>query len=145
MRSCKAHQPSSLVIPSPFIRRKSEGEALATGWNVPSGASLKDLRAISAANILKVQPDHIRHVPGASPSTVMLFARAPAEVFRTGQTHQVPLLLGNSAREPIPNTPPPTGLEKGNRRSVWTTCRARAFTLHTAELIRYMAPQRISG
>jgi para-nitrobenzyl esterase len=36
---------------------EKSGEKLAAGWNVPPGASLKVLRAISAADILKSGPD----------------------------------------------------------------------------------------
>jgi para-nitrobenzyl esterase len=104
----------ALLVGDPLALHKAEdrGNALATGWNVPSGASLKDLRAISAADILKVQPDHNRSRPWGITIDSYVVRESPAEVFRTGRTHQVPLLLGNSARELIPNTPPPTDLKK---------------------------------
>ena len=41
----KRARPPRLVIPSALHQAEKRGETLATGWQLPSGASLKDLRA----------------------------------------------------------------------------------------------------
>jgi para-nitrobenzyl esterase len=104
----------ALLVGDPLTLQQAEqrGSTLAARWNVPSEASLKDLRTTSAAHILKVQPDYIRSRPWGITIDGYVVRESPDEVFRSGRAHEVSLLLGNSARELIPNTPPPTDLKK---------------------------------
>ena len=104
----------ALLVGDPLTLQQAEqrGSTLAARWNVPSEASLKDLRTTSAADILKVQPDYIASRPWGITIDGYVVRKSPNEVFESGQTHQISLLLENNTHELIPNTPPPTDLKK---------------------------------
>ena len=90
---------------------EKRGEQLAGGWQMSSAASAKDLRAVSAANILKADPDY--SPPETSFRGPSIFQnlgivvdgyvvqRQPVEVFASGNEHHVALLHGNTSRDNI--------------------------------------------
>jgi para-nitrobenzyl esterase len=89
------------------------GETVAATWSIPASASVRDLRAVSTADILKAESGNPLDV--FSPNMGIIvdaydFPKKPAEVFATGEEHRVALLLGNNARERF--TPPPMDLKK---------------------------------
>jgi para-nitrobenzyl esterase len=113
--------PAVLVgEPRSLDEAEKHGQGAALRWKVPVDASVKDLRAVSADDILAGEPK-----PEAMAATVFasfpnlgiivdgyVFPRKPAEVYAAGQQHRVPLMLGSNAREQIPAVPPPTDLAK---------------------------------
>jgi para-nitrobenzyl esterase len=77
-----------------------------------AGASLQALRDLSASEILK-KPLFFGSDKPMSLGVVTdgyVFPKPPAEVFRAGQEHRVGLMIGNNARERVPNTNPPGNL-----------------------------------
>jgi para-nitrobenzyl esterase len=110
------------LLGTPLTLREAEkrGEKLAAGWKLPARASLKDMRALSAADINAAEPVYFRNAvenPPPFPNLGIIVdgyvvTRKPAAVFAAGQEHRVPLLLGNSAREQIPGSTPPEDLQK---------------------------------
>lgn len=112
---------SGSVIPVPNIgdpltlsQAENRGEAFATRLKVPARTSVKDLRAISAADILDAGPDYMTAPPPPYLGVTIdgyVVPKKPAEVFATGQEHRVALLLGNNAREPVPGSTPPMDLK----------------------------------
>jgi para-nitrobenzyl esterase len=57
--------------PLTLSQAEKRGEALAAAWKVPADAPLKDLRAVSAADIFSAEPDYL--VPGyITPSTKLM-------------------------------------------------------------------------
>ena len=100
--------------PRTLRQAEEEGEKLSAGWKLPSTATLKDLRAVPADIVLKAQPDYFR-TPWPNLGITVdghVFPRPPASVFASGQEHRIPLLLGNTSREPIPGSTPPADLKK---------------------------------
>jgi para-nitrobenzyl esterase len=105
--------------PLPLSQAERRGEALARDWKVPAGASAKDLREVSADDVLKAEP---KYVGTASISTTFPYLgvamdghvvpKNPADVFDTGRQHRVALLLGHNARDRFPGTTSPTDLKK---------------------------------
>ena len=92
---------------------EKEGEAF-TGRLRPGSSSLKDWRAASAAEILKLEPPFLKSPPPALGLIVdgYVFPKAPSQTFAEGQEHRVPMLIGNTARDKIPGNPPPADLER---------------------------------
>jgi para-nitrobenzyl esterase len=100
--------------PLTLAEAENEGTTLSARWNVPSGASLSELRALSAAAILKGQPDY-RRTPRPNLGVTVdgyVFPKKPAAIFAAGQQHRVPMLIGNTARENIPGSTRPADLPK---------------------------------
>jgi para-nitrobenzyl esterase len=71
------------------------------------GASVKDLRKMSAEELLKLTAQPRMSIGPANGVVVdgWVFPKSPAEVFVRGEEQRVPLLIGNNARE---RTPPQT-------------------------------------
>lgn len=102
--------------PLTLSQAEKRGETFAAGWKVPAEPSLKDLRAVSSADILSTEPDYLVPPYILAPNLGItidgyVFPKKPAEVFATGQEHRVALLLGNNALERIPGTAPPRDLK----------------------------------
>jgi para-nitrobenzyl esterase len=98
--------------PRTLAEAEKSGEAIAAHWKLSTNASLQDMRAVSAADILAAEP-----INPAQPNLGItidgyVFSKKPAEIFAAGQEHRVALLLGNNSRERIPRTSPPTDLKK---------------------------------
>jgi para-nitrobenzyl esterase len=97
---------------------EERGEALAAGWKIPSGAtSAKSLRSVSAADILKAEPDYIRDMLRVFPNCGItvdgyVIPKRPAEVFATGKEHNVALLHGNTSSDQMPGSGPPKDLKR---------------------------------
>jgi para-nitrobenzyl esterase len=103
---------SVILAGDPLALSQAEkvGEKFSAGWNLLTGASIKDMRAVSAGDILKAGPDYL------TPGTYMpndgiaidgyVFPKKPAAVFEAGQEHRVALLHGNNARERLEREPP---------------------------------------
>ena len=116
---------------------QKRGEAAAARWAGREAASLGALRALSTAQILEAEPDLARNADPSGAAFPNLgitvdgyvFPRKPADAFAAGQHHGVPLLLGNTAREVIPGTRPPTDLKKAIA-DVYGPLAARAEALY---------------
>jgi len=78
------------------------------------GASIRDLRSMPAAELLKMTAAPRMSIGPANGVVVdgWVFPKPPAEVFATGQEQRVPLLIGNNARERTPPQAPPEDLKK---------------------------------
>ena len=100
--------------PLTLMQAESRGKTFAARWKVPPDASLRDLRAVSAAAILATDPNFLETLPPYLGITIdgYVVPKHPASVFATRQEHAVPLLLGSNARERIPGTTPPVDLKK---------------------------------
>jgi para-nitrobenzyl esterase len=113
---------------------EKNGQALLSG-------SLRDLRALPAADILKATAALRRSIGPANGIVVdgWVLPRPPAEVFATGRELPVPLLAGNNARE---RTPPRTAPEDLNKamEAMYGPLAARAALLYT-----YTAPDPLYG
>jgi len=76
------------------------GAKLAERWNLPPGASLTDLRAVSMADILKSDPNYMAEGTDCFPPIVIdghFLSASPLEVFAHGGEHRVALLHGNNS------------------------------------------------
>jgi len=113
---------AAVLAGDPLSLREAEkrGQTAALRWKAPVNASVKDLRAVSADDILAGEPKlevMASTVFTSFPNLGIIvdgyvFPRKPAEVFAAGQEHHVHLLLGSNAREQIPLVPLPTDLAK---------------------------------
>jgi para-nitrobenzyl esterase len=104
----------TLAEPLTLAQAEQRGETFAARW-IPGNASFETLRTLSAADILKGEPNYnAGQVPpylGVSIDGYVLLNK-PAEVFATGQEHRVALLLGSNARDRVPGTVSPTDLKQ---------------------------------
>jgi para-nitrobenzyl esterase len=100
--------------PLTLPQAEKRGEQLAAGWNVRPGASLADMRAVAATDILKAEPDYLATPWPNLGITVdgYVFPKQPAAVFAAGRQHRIPMVLGNTARENVPFSAPPPDLSK---------------------------------
>jgi para-nitrobenzyl esterase len=109
-----AQSGSVVGLGNPFTLPQAEkqGEITAASWKIPAGASVKDLRAISAADILRTKPDPSVPLAIAFPDAGITVDRyvvpqLPADVFAKGRQHHVALLHGSNSRDRIPPGPSP--------------------------------------
>jgi para-nitrobenzyl esterase len=103
--------PARNVLGDPLPREEAErrGAAHTATWGARPGASLRELRAIPTAVILKMQPLRpTAHLNLSVDGSVL--PTAPAVVFAAGRQHPVPMIMGSAARDFTPGAPPPTGL-----------------------------------
>jgi para-nitrobenzyl esterase len=102
--------------PLTLAQAERRGDAQAARWKLPADPSARDLRAVSAVDILNVEPNYldVQALPPNLGITVdgYVFPKAPAKVFASAQEHRVALLLGNNSRESIPGSILPTDLKK---------------------------------
>jgi len=106
-------QSGSVTIASGALtlqQAEKRGQQLAAGWQMSAGASVKDLRAVSAVDILRADPDY-SPTPETSFTGVSTFPnlgiivdgyvvrRQPVEVFASGNQHHVALLHGNTSHD----------------------------------------------
>ena len=105
-----AQSGSVTTVNAPLTLHQAEkrGETLAAGWKIRADASLKDLRAVLAADILKADPAYLEEAmprgPGAFPNIGIVVdgyvvRRPPVEVFVTGTEHKVALMHGNTSHD----------------------------------------------
>jgi para-nitrobenzyl esterase len=87
---------------------EKNGEELGRLLGAPASESLRYLRALPAADILKAAASPRRSIGPANGVVVdgWVLPRPPAEVFATGNERRVPLLAGNNSRERTPSTTP---------------------------------------
>jgi para-nitrobenzyl esterase len=115
-RKVIAESGSVVLVGNPRTLQQAEerGEALAASWKIPSGpTSAKSLRSVSAADILKAEPDYIRVFPNLGITVDgYVVPKRPAEVFATGKEHNVALLHGNTSSDQVPGTSPPKDLKR---------------------------------
>ncbi len=80
------------------------GERLAVSLNAPAGGSLKFLRGLPAADLLKVTAAPRMSIGPANGIVVdgWVLPKPPAQVFATGQELRLALLVGNNSRERTP-------------------------------------------
>jgi para-nitrobenzyl esterase len=118
-RRAIAQSGSVVELGDPLTLPQAEkrGEMAAANWKIPAGASVKDLRAVSAADILKAEPDYSVAFSTTFPNAGITVDRyvlplAPAEVFAKGKEHHVALLHGSNSRDRLPPIPSPKDLKK---------------------------------
>lgn len=102
----------ALVDPLTLAQAEQRGEVFAARWKVPATASIRDLRDVSAADILKSEPNYFTAPYLGVSIDGYAVPKNPAEVFATGQEHCIALLLGSNARDRVPGTTSPTDLTK---------------------------------
>lgn len=87
---------------------EKNGEELAQMLQAPANGSLRYLRSLPAADILKATASPQKSIGPANGVEVdgWVLPRPPAEVFATGHESRVPLLAGNNSRERTPRTKP---------------------------------------
>jgi para-nitrobenzyl esterase len=84
-------------------RAEMAGQTLASHWNLPPGASLKTLRSVPAADILKADPNYM--TPGSNPAPTWgvvdgyVFLESPVKVFMQGKEKRVALLHGSNSHD----------------------------------------------
>ena len=103
--------PARNVLGDPLPREEAErrGSTHTASWNAAANASLRVLRAIPVATILKSQP--LRPVAHLNLSVDgYALPMPPADVFASGRQHPVPAIMGSTVRDFTPGAPPPTGL-----------------------------------
>jgi para-nitrobenzyl esterase len=100
--------------PLTLVQAEQRGESQAARWRLPAAPSLSDMRAITAVDILNVEPNYLEALPPNGGITVdgYVFPTAPAKVFAAGQEHRVALLLGNNSLERLPGSFLPTDLKQ---------------------------------
>jgi len=100
--------------PLTLAQAEKQGEASAARWGKPANAPLQNLRAVSAAEIIKTEPDYLRVAPPNLSITVdgYVFPKRPADVFASGQEHRVGLIIGSNGREQDPGRVAPADLKK---------------------------------
>jgi para-nitrobenzyl esterase len=100
--------------PLTLAQAEKRGEESAARWGKPASASLKDLRAVSSAEIMKAEPDYLRIAPPNLGITIdgYVFRKRPAEVFASGEEDNVGLIIGSNGREQDPGRLRPTDLRK---------------------------------
>jgi len=100
--------------PLTLAQAEQRGAAKAARWKLPAGASLNDMRAVAAVDVLNAEPNYLEAPPPNLGVTVdgYVFPTAPAKVFAAGQEHRVALLLGNNSRERAPGSVLPTDLKQ---------------------------------
>jgi para-nitrobenzyl esterase len=93
-----------LGAPLSLAQAETNGEGTAARWDLAVGASLNDLHAVSADDIVKGEPDFAPTHPvlGITIDGYVL-PRSPAVVFAAGEEYHVALLHGDDARECVPN------------------------------------------
>jgi para-nitrobenzyl esterase len=93
---------------------EKNGEELAHLLEAPATDSLRYLRTLPAAAILKATAAPQKSIGPANGVEVdgWVLPRPPAEVFATGREHRVPLLAGNNSRERTPPRTTPEELTK---------------------------------
>ena len=84
---------------------ESNGQNLAARWHLPPGASPQALRAISADDILKADPDYLGPNVGNGPFPTWgvvdgyVFPESPISIFMKGKEHPVALLHGSNSHD----------------------------------------------
>jgi para-nitrobenzyl esterase len=111
---------------------EKNGEELALMLQAPATDSLRYLRALPAAEILKATASPHKSIGPANGIVIdgWVLPLPPAEVFATGHEHRVPLLAGNNSRE---RTPPPIPVEdlKKAMEAMYGPLAPRAVALYT--------------
>jgi para-nitrobenzyl esterase len=99
--------------PLPLQEAESLGQIFSAKWT-SGDASLKAMRAVSTADILKMEPNFVQLSPQYLGIIVdgYIFPKRPVDIFAAGREHRVALLLGNNSRERTPGTTPPSDLTK---------------------------------
>ncbi|HXP85166.1 MAG TPA: carboxylesterase family protein [Bryobacteraceae bacterium] len=87
-----------------LLEAEQRGEALAASLNAPVPGSLKYLRGLPTAELLKPVAAPQMSIGPANGIVVdgYVIPKPPAEVFVTGKELRVPLLIGNNSRERTP-------------------------------------------
>ena len=100
---------NALGDPLPRAEAEQQGAAHTRTWGASGEATLRDLRAVPMATILKSQPPRpVSHLNVSIDGHVV--SLPPADVFAAGRQHAVPAIMGNGARDFTPGSPPPADL-----------------------------------
>jgi para-nitrobenzyl esterase len=110
------------------------GVSRSSTWGKGASPSLEALRAVTAADILKAEPNFLRKPPINLGLTVdgYVFPKKPAAVFAEGREDHVDMLLGNLAREWIPGVSPPADLTQAVEDTYPAESAKRALGLYAA-------------
>ena len=111
---------------------EKNGEDLAEMLKLPATGSLRNLRALPAADILKATASPHKSIGPANGVVVdgWVLPSAPAEVFAAGREQRVPLLAGNNARERTPPRTTPEDLARA-MEAMYGPLAPRAGALYT--------------
>ena len=130
---------NALGDPLTLAEAEQRGAAHTVTWGASPGASLRELRAIPMAVILKAQP--LRPVPHLNLSVDgQVVPTAPADVFASGRQHPAPMIMGSAARDFTPGAQPPTHLAALIEEN-YGPLADRARTLYAADDALYGAPE----
>jgi para-nitrobenzyl esterase len=133
--------PARNVLGQPLPRAEAEqqGAAHTRTWGAAGEATLRDLRAIPMATILKSQPPRpVAHLNVSIDGHVVL--SPPADVFAAGRQHAVPAIMGNGARDFTPGSQPPADLH-AEIGSTYGPLAAKARPLYAAADELHGAPE----
>jgi para-nitrobenzyl esterase len=110
---------------------EQRGEEIAKLLNAPADGTLKYLRALPTAEILKIAAMPQMAIGPANGVAVdgWVFPKSPAEVFATGREMRVPVLIGNNSRERTPPQTSPDDLAKA-MEAMYGPLAERAFKLY---------------
>jgi para-nitrobenzyl esterase len=127
--------------PLTLAEAEARGQTFAERWKVRAGASASDLRAVSAADIQKAEPDYLRTPPPNLSVTVdaYVFPAPPAATFASGREHKVAMILGNTAHERVPGSTLPVDVAKAIEET-YGSLAARAKPLYAADDPFYGSP-----
>jgi para-nitrobenzyl esterase len=110
---------------------EKKGVEIAALLKAPGTGTLKFLREVPAAEILKVAAMPQMSIGPANGVIVdgWVFPKPPAEVFATGQQLKLPLLIGNNSRE---RTPPQTSMDDLSKamEAMYGSLSPKAFSLY---------------
>jgi para-nitrobenzyl esterase len=100
------------LLGDPLSRAQAEkrGAEHTRSWGARDAATLGELRAIPMERILEAQPTRpVAHLNLSVDGYVVPLR--PALVFAAGRQHEVPIIVGNTARDFTPGAAPPTDLD----------------------------------
>ena len=109
---------------------EKSGQALAATLNAPVAGTLQYLRSLPAAKLLEAASGH--QTIGPANGIVVdgwVLPKPPAEVFAAGRENQVPLMVGNNARERTPPGVTPEALAQA-MQAMYGPLAAKASALY---------------
>jgi para-nitrobenzyl esterase len=117
-----------------LLEAEQRGEALAAALNAPVPGSLKFLRGLPTAELLKPVAAPQMSIGPANGVVVdgYVLPKPPAEVFVTGKQLKVPLLIGNNSRERTPPNVTPADVAAA-AGAMYGPLADRAAKLYTAD------------
>jgi para-nitrobenzyl esterase len=108
-----------------------DGAQLMSRLNVSSAGDLGTLRKLPAPELFKIEPPYLTEPPASLLAVVdrYVLPKQPADAFASGQAHRTPLIIGNTARERVPGTTPPSDLAEAIKATYGSSA-PRALALY---------------